>query len=168
MGDNRKVGTLERRNPLPAGQYWVDVFGLNIPKADRWFKAFSGLGVHVDSTQHFEATSLPEVRTWYKWTYTPLFDSPVIWDTSLGFPTVADSSITASSDTVSRPDLPLDPLDELSNWLNSIEQKLGGSLGAVATVVPYAIIGVGLYAGYLLYGALGMTRKVKRSAKRNA
>ncbi len=164
----KKVGTLERENPLPAGQYWVDVFGLNIPKADTWFRAFKDLGVHVDATQHFEDTDVARVRNWYKFTYTPIANIPVMWDTQLGFPTVADASITSSEDTVQRPDLPLDPLEELSNWINSVEQKLGGSMGTIAGVVPYAIIGAGVFAGWMLFkDSITTARKVRKLGKRN-
>jgi hypothetical protein len=158
-----KVGTLERRNPLPPGSYWIDVFGLNIPKFDNWLKAFSGLGVHVDATQHFESSSLPSVRTWYKFTYTAPFEgAPIVWDTTFGFPTVADATIKSSEDTVSRPDLPIDPLDELSNWTNALEQKLGGSLGALAGIVPFALLGGAAYLGFTLLSPLLAARKVSR------
>jgi len=163
-----KVGTLERRSPLPPGSYWIDVFGLNIPKFNQWLKAYSGMGVHTDATQVFEAPTLAAYRNWYKFTYTPIPGAIVIWDTAFGFPTVADASITSSESTVQRPDLPLDPLDELSNWVNSVEQKLGGSLGTIAGVVPYAIIGVGLYAGWqLVKDSITTARKVKRIGKRS-
>lgn len=166
-----KVGTLEKRNPLPAGQYWIDVFGLNIPKFDAWLRSFGPFGVHTDATQHFEAPNVQSVRNWYKFTFKPAFEgaeAAVVWDTTFGFPTVADSSITSSEDTVQRPDLPLDPLDELSNWINSVEQKLGGSLGTIAGVVPYAIIGVGVLAGYLIVkDSFSTARKVKKLGKRN-
>lgn len=161
-----KVGTLERRNPLPPGSYWIDVFGLNIPKFDNWLKAFSGLGIHTDANQQFEATTIPARRTWYKFTYTPLFEgAPVTWDTTFGFPTIADASIRSSEDTVSRPDLPIDALDELANWTNSIEQKLGGSLGSIAGVVPYAILGAGVYVGWLLVKDFAMANRVVRKVK---
>ncbi len=159
-----KVGTIERGNPLPGGQYWVDVFGANIPKADAWFRAFSGLGVHVDAAQSFDSSP---VRNWYKFTYTPTLGVPVVWDTSLGFPTVADSSITQSLDTVQRPNPELDITDKLSSWINETEQKLAGSLGSVAAVVPYAILGAAGYAAYLLLGYIAV-RKVKRSVKRTS
>lgn len=161
-----RVGTLERRNPLPPGSYWIDVFGLNIPKFDNWLKAFSGLGVRTDATQQFEATTVPARRTWYKFTFTPPFEgAPVTWDTTFGFPTIADASIRSSEDTVSRPDLPIDPLDELSNWTNSLEQKLGGSLGSIAGVVPYALLGAAGYVGFLLISSLVSSRVVRKVSK---
>lgn len=161
-----KVGTVMRTNPLPPGQYWVDVFGVNIPVAQNWFKAMSNLGVHVDATQHFEATEVPQVRDWYKFTYTQYAGTPVIWDTTLGYPTVADSSITTSADTSSTPPLPLGPLDEAADWLNGLEQKLGGSLGAAAQVVPYVVVGGALIGGYLLFKESGLFGKAVSSVRR--
>jgi len=111
---NPKPNTVERRSPLPGGHYWFDAFGLNIPKADTWLKAFSGLGIHVDATEHFPSTELALTRTWYLFTYTPTGGVPVVWDASLGFPTIAAASVKSSQDTVSGADLPLSPLDEAS------------------------------------------------------
>lgn len=148
---NPNLGKLERRSPLPGGQYWIDVFGLNIPRADTWFKAFSGLGVHVDATQHFEASSVPQVRNWYKFTYTPVNAIPVVWDSTLGFPTIADDTITASEDTVQRPDLPLDAITSLSDWFDKTEQ----SLGKVTTIAIIIAGGYALYEAYKLLNQKG-------------
>jgi len=164
---NPKPNTLEKRVPLPAGRYWVDIFGKNIPVAQAWFKAFKDLGVHVETTEHFQATELPNIREWYLFTYTPTNGVPVTWDDTLGYPTIADKSVKSSGDTVSGADLPLDPLDELSNWINSTEQKLGGSLGAVAKVVPYAVLGGLAFGGYYLLKELGILGKVKSGRLRN-
>lgn len=163
---NPKPNTLERRSPLPAGHYWFDAFGLNIPKADAWLRI---PGVHVDATEHFPSEDIASVRTWYLFTYSPIAGVPVIWDTSLGYPTVASASVKNSGDTVSGADLPLSPLDELSNWMNATEQKLGGSIGTIAQFVPYAILGGFGVAGYLLlkeFGVLGKVKSHVRSKRR--
>jgi len=160
-----RVGTIERRSPLPEGLYWVDVFGLNIPKAEAWFSAFKDLGVKVAATQSFPNTTVDSTRNWYLFSYKPTMSVPVVWDSSLGFPTVADASIKSSEDTVSRPDLPLDPLDELSNWVNSVEARVGGSLGSIATIVPFAMFGGAVFGGYYLLRELGLL-KGKKNAKR--
>ena len=158
---NPKPGTLERRVPLPAGRYWFDAFGLNIPKADQWLKL---PGAHVDATEHFPAETLSAARTWYLFTYKPV--ASIAWDTTLGYPTIADASIKSSQDTVSGADLPLNPLDELSNWMNSVEQKLGGSIGDAAKLVPYVAIGGVLVGGVFLLRQFGVLGKVKTSVKR--
>jgi hypothetical protein len=160
-----KPNTLERRSPLPAGRYWVDVFGKNIPVAQSWFRAFKDLGVHVDATEHFESTEMSSIREWYLFSYTPVNGVPVVWDTTLGYPTIADSSVKSSGDTSSA-SLPLDALDELSNWMNGVEQKLGGSLGSLAKVAPYAILGGVALGGYLLLKEIGLLGKVKTSVRR--
>jgi len=164
-----KVGTLERNSPLPPGQYWIDIFGLNIPKFINWLTISKPLGVHVDATQHFENTEVSKVRDWYKFSVSQLpnmSESLVVWDTTFGFPTVADDSIKSSDDTVQKP-IVLDPLDELSNWVNALEQKLGGSLGTVAGIIPYALLGGAAYLGFKLFtDTSGVVRKVRKLGTR--
>jgi hypothetical protein len=145
------------------------VFGKNIPTAGAWFKAMAGLGVHVDATEHFTATSVPEIRDWYLFTYTPTGGVPVVWDKSLGYPTIAAPGVKSSADTSQTPDSPLDPLNELSNWMNKVETELGGSIGGAAKLVPYALLGGLGVAGYLLLKEFGIIKKAKNVLrKRNS
>lgn len=154
--------TLERRNPLPVGSYWVDVFGDKVPLFDGWLTAMHPIGVRTEVTEQFPATDDFPARTWYKFSVT----QPIApWDAkTFGFPTVADASIKSSSDTVQRPDLPLDPLTRLGNWIQEVETNIGGTLGKV---VPYAVIGGVAYAGYLLLTGSGLFKKSPKRKKRN-
>lgn len=159
---NQKPNTLEKRSPLPAGRYWVDVFGKNIPAADAWFKAMSGLGVHVDATQVTPDEDPNRTLNWYLFTYAPTGGVLIVWDKSLGYPTIAGANIKSQSDTIQAPDLPLNPLDELSNWMNKLESELGGSIGGAAKVVPYVVLGGLGLAGFLLLKEFGIIRKAKK------
>lgn len=88
--------TQERRNPLPAGKYWVDVFEPDWAMFQDWVSRNTGI-MKVLTTQEFD--SEPK-RIWYLFQVTggksgeflPIWDGP-------GFPTIADSSINSSEDT---------------------------------------------------------------------
>lgn len=141
-------GQVLRTNPIPAGRYWVDVFGVRIPAAAAWFKGMSGLGVHVDATEHFPATEVPEVRDWYLFTYKPVGGVPVIWDqNTFGFLSIAGPEVKSSADTAQTPALPLDPLDELETFAQSVGSIVGitSKAGAIALTA-----GLFLGAGYAL------------------
>lgn len=152
------VGGLEKDNPLPPGRYWVDVFGLNIPKADDWFKTMAAVGVHVDATEHFEATEVPNVRNWYLFTYKPNGTLiPPVWDQkTFGFPTVAGPEIKSSADTAQTPPLSLDPLDQLADFAQSIGSMVGvtSKVGAVALTA-----GLFIGSGVLLFDWFKEKRK---------
>ena len=153
-------GQVIRTNPIPAGRYWVDVFGVNIPSAAAWFKGMSGLGVHVDATEHFPATELRNIRDWYLFTYTPVNGVPVTWDQkTFGFLTVAGPEVKSSADTASGPSLPLDPLNELETFAESVGALVGvtSKAGALALTAGLFIGG-----GYLLLQLV----KEKRNGKR--
>lgn len=84
---------IERKNPLPIGHYWIDLFGPNILKAGSdWMKK-----VAVRTTEEFDGDIK---RAWI------LFDvkTPIPWDAvTYGFPTIAAPNITTSDDTVQKP-----------------------------------------------------------------
>ena len=172
-----KSGEQEKTNPLPAGRYWVDVFGKNIPIADNWFKAFASLGVNVETTQQFKPTPqevilekgpFPSqddiqsmVRNWYLFTYTPINGVPVEWDQkTFGYPTVAGPEIKSSDDTAQKPDLPLDPLNNLEDFLDGLAKDLGitSKAGAIALTAG-AFIG----GGYLLFELFKEKRRGRKS-----
>lgn len=155
-----KSGSLEKTNPMPSGRYWIDVFGKNIPSAAQWFKGMSGLGVTVNATETFVPTpqevllekgpfaSQDDIqgmtRNWYLFTVSPN-PVPVTWDqATFGFPTIAGPEIKSSQDTVKRPDLPLDPLNELESFSESIGSLVGitSKAGAIALTAGL-FIGVG-------------------------
>jgi hypothetical protein len=144
--------SLERRNPLPVGSYWIDVFGDKITLFDGWRAAFSPIGVKTRVTESFPATDTQPARTWYKFEVTSI-EAP--WDAkTFGFPTIADSSIQSSADTVQRPDFELDPLDKLSNWASGLT---GIATETLKVAIP--VLGVG---AVLLYLASESSKRKKR------
>jgi len=130
---------LERRNPVPPGRYWLDVFPPNIATITAWTRANKG-AVRVVSTEFFDSTP---PRQWL------MFDvlEPVPFDQlTFGFPTVVkqaasvakdgkpiDTKVKASSDTA---DLGKDAsiFDELSRGL--------GLSPELAALVPLVALGI--------------------------
>lgn len=93
------LGVLQRANPLPAGRYWIDVFGDNRDKLARWFSTNRDT-VDAQETESFDATSDFPARDFYIFKVT----APTPWDAvTFGFPTVAPATVTSSADTVQRP-----------------------------------------------------------------
>lgn len=116
---------LERRSPLPAGMYWLDVLGDNRIAFAAWRTAH-GADVKVRGTESF-----PE-REWLKFEVL----RPVAWDAKqFGFPNIirAGEAIDSSADTVQRPDPEKDPLDKLGDELSS-----AGSL--TSRLVPIVVV----------------------------
>ncbi len=102
----RDVGVVERRNPLPVGRYWVDVFEKDAASFAAWLAAHKA-DVRVRTTQHFDTTP---ARDWV------LFEvvRPVDWQ-GPGLPDVATGDVVASSDTVQRPPPEKDALQKISD-----------------------------------------------------
>lgn len=97
---------LERRNPLPPGRYWIDLFPSPVdgkPDGREHFAEWSDRhndAVHVETTQSFDSDP-PRTFVIFK----TFKDLP--WGqemgTVVGFPTIAGKEVQASEDTVQRP-----------------------------------------------------------------
>lgn len=126
------TGAVQRANPLPAGRYWVDVFAPDSDAFNGWLST-NRLTVTVRQTEHYDSAP---ARDWY------LFEvkAPTPW-AGPGLPTIADASVTSSSDTVQKPD----PVPGLAD---DIEAKL------TAAADPLATFGRGMF--YVLASALAL------------
>lgn len=102
---------LERSKVLPAGFYWVDVFGEKRTGFDQWARDNAALVKQRKTVSHQE-----ETRDWHL--FEVLF--PVVWlpATEYGFPTKATAT-TEEGDTVQRPDPEKDPIDKIGDSLNA-------------------------------------------------
>jgi hypothetical protein len=113
--------SLERRQPLPPGRYWIDVVG---KPHDLIFKGWAlGFRDHV----HFESEDLtpelgpvvpspgaPVVRPQVHW-YLFNTDAPLVWlGPALGFPTIATPDVKTKADTANRPPAPAGFFDGFS------------------------------------------------------
>ena len=129
---------LERRNPVPAGRYWVDVFdqtsthpatkGQNTQTAFRDWLRRNAATVKIDSTQSFDTKP---ARDFYIFRVT----APTLWE-GPGFPEVAPAAVQSSADTVQRPDPEKDPLDQLGDALDDVG-------GATSSLILAVAVGAG-------------------------
>lgn len=134
--------SLERRNPLPPGRYWLDAFPPHLEELQAWVAANRG-AVRVAATEHYDAkpastfgwtAALPE-RQWTLFDVTTPVEFPNL---SLGYPEIVsqtaqnsksgtpiDTGVKTSDDTVDR------GVDDpaLPSWL-----------------LPLLIVGVAAYA----------------------
>ena len=137
---------IERTNPLPVGRYWQDIFDPYIDEFHAWLNANSE-SVFVETTQTFKGSDQsaheagidqPRDREFLIFRVI----KPVDWNQQhWGFPTVALKSITSSSDTVSRPALPLDVSTQLYDAIPTAKSVMSTliTLGAAAVAVVILI-----------------------------
>jgi hypothetical protein len=123
--------TLERRNPLPKGVYWIDLFSDNRAKFLAW-RTLNKARVKVVANESFD-TEPP--RDWVKFQVL----EPVTWDAPLfGFPAKAEGVNSSGDTTTNEPEK--DPLDQLGEGLPT-PKAIGEAFGQLAAIVA---IGVGV------------------------
>ena len=133
------VGALERRNPLPPGRYWIDVFEQHSAAFAAWLGRQAGK-VRVESTERFAANAGGPAREFV------LFQvlEGVPWE-GPGLPTIADAGVRSSADTVERPPPAQGPIDALT-------EDVRQAADATRTVVLVAAGAGGLYLLFKLLG----------------
>lgn len=112
--------TLQRKNPLPPGRYWQDIFARQANDWNAWLApALRSSSVTIERVEHFNADPLHDGswlpggpsgdlnvigdRTWVLFNVIKPVDWPAI---KLGFPTIADKTVQSSSDTITSPPVP--------------------------------------------------------------
>ena len=140
---------LERRRPLPAGRYWLDVTPLLKPKWEMWRNAMSNVdSVKIEKTEHFDAIEeqsnplgegIVPAAPEHDFVIFSLTNANVAWEVAgLPSPTIAPSNITTSADTADRPPPEPSVLEQLSSAAAGVgaSAKVGLGVGiAVAVVV---------------------------------
>lgn len=140
----------QRQNPLPVARYWVTAFGNKQDVLDTFLHLQSQLGnVQTVTTEGIDATSDHPAGSFY--IFIVKKPDAVPWDgAQFGFPNLAGADIKSLSDTVNRPDKPLDGLDQLGNLLGTPGGE--GLLGGIGSGLKLAGYGI---AGYLLLKLFG-------------
>lgn len=121
---------LERRSPLPAGNYWIDLLGDN-REAFRDWRTVNAFTVKVRGSESFPNEG--KGRDWVRFEVT----EPTPWDAKrFGFPNIIRPGevITSSADTVQRPDPEKDPLDKLGDELSNAGSATSRLIQMIALV----------------------------------
>jgi len=122
----------ERKNPLPPGRYWIDVFDPHRRGFKDWLDKNAST-ISVEQTKEYE-TNTP-LGTFYLFTTS----EPVQWE-GPGFPTIADQGVQSQEDTAQRPPPEKEGLEKLEEIVENT-----GSFLAMA-----AILGIGYVAYKIL------------------
>ena len=135
---------LERRRPLPAGRYWLDVFEPNQLAWGSWVDAMTRMvppRATIEVTQHFDGTDGAGPHDFV------IFSIPgenVAWEAAgLPSPTIAGPEIQTSDDTVQKPPPEPDLIDQLNEAATGISRTAQVGLG-VGVAVVVVIAGIAL------------------------
>jgi hypothetical protein len=139
--------TIIRTSPIPVGRYWVDLIGDAAQQtwADsvRVWNAPTAR-VHVETTEYVPATGSDSSRAWVLFRVL----EPIDWEfASLPGPTVAGDEISSSADTASKPDLPKDPSDQISDAISGVGMTTGVKVGLGLAAGGLVMLGLGMLLG---------------------
>lgn len=132
------VGVVERRQPLPAGRYWITVFS-DDAHPDRmshflqWCDANPGRVV-VEKSEPVVTETRNGVFRIFTLSKPTRFDSK-----QFGFPNVAGPEIKSQDDTVQRPPKPT-PAGELGDWLSSLAMPGGIAQWAMIGLLAWLVL----------------------------
>jgi len=148
------AGALERRNPLPVGRYWIDIFDDGKSAWDAWLATAN---IATDPTTYSGPSDRVQVikeeyyppfvgsdENEYPGRYWMLFKvvQPTPWTIAnkVGWPNTAPTNINTSDDTVQKPD----PNDARTDWLPDVSPLgkiaiAGGGILVVAVLAGYAV-----------------------------
>jgi hypothetical protein len=108
---------IERRRPLPAGRYWIDVFDKNRDVWEIWRNAMAHVGhLKVQHTESFDAVGDNEPHDFLIFSTNA---ETIGWPEQIQGPNVAGPEIQSSDDTLDRPDPTPEIIDQLSTAVGS-------------------------------------------------
>jgi hypothetical protein len=130
---------LERRRPLPAGRYWLDVFPRNKQAWELWSSSMAKLGsLRVEKTQHFDASGGNEA---YDFVIFETSTPNVAWGAlNLPHPTIAPSNVQSSEDTVTKPPPPPGVFEQIDDTVKSIGTGAKIASGVLVGVAALALV----------------------------
>jgi len=121
---------IERRNPLPLGRYWVDVFDPHIADFRVWLSNHED-SIKVEKQENYLPRDTYPAHNWYLFTVTK--ETP--WE-GPGLPTIAEQEIHASEDTAQKPPPEPSGLDQIEAGI----EKAGNFL-LIGALVGAAYVG---------------------------
>lgn len=142
-------GPMERKDPVPAGRYWLYITTAEVPRWDEWVKE------HADRVQVIATEAQEALSSWLPMLfvtrpdlsiitnvegYWVLFDvlQPVPW-VGLGYPThVIDPSVQSATDISTAPP----PAPDSSPWdtVATLTKLAGWGLGAYLAIQGFALL----------------------------
>ncbi len=130
---------IERRRPLPAGRYWIDVFPKSKNLWETWRDAMLKIDrVHIETTESYPGVDGAPEHEFI------IFTLPVdnaAWPPDLGSPNTAPQTITTSADTATRPE----PIPGLLDQATEAASKLtAGAKTTIGVVIGIAAVGLGV------------------------
>ncbi len=131
---------LERRRPLPAGRYWLDVFPKNAIQWQTWSEAMTKMGrAKVETTEHYPSVDgAPE----HDFVIFSVSSPNVAWEAAgLPSPTIADANVTTSDDTATKPPPEPSALEQLGKTAEGLTTGLKVAVGVVVVV---SVAGLGI------------------------
>jgi hypothetical protein len=147
--------TLERRNPLPPGRYWMSLLG---EQSQEFTAGVKGLNashpdlVRIVATNHHDANETGNNEAAYDWVLFTVGGNGAVWDHDLiGTPNIAGPEITQESDTIQRPAPEKDVLDKLSDALPSADELKKAAAEQIRTLIIGALVIAGLTALFRVY-----------------
>lgn len=133
---------LERRRPLPAGRYWIDVLASDLELWTVWSSVMMKLDhLKVITTESYDAVGGAEARDFI------IFETSaetIGWPEKLGSPTIAAKNVTSSADVTNKPDAPLDVTDQVAASLDSMKTGAKAAIG-VGVAIGVVVLGVALF-----------------------
>lgn len=125
-----------RKNPLPKGRYWTDVFKEKIPQFEEWLKRNKDT-VTVEKRESFgDVFGFAAYRVWYLFSVTAE-PGPIYMQRVFGFPTLADQAIKGPEDTVQRPP-PQTPSELMKDTFGGVDfgdVKTWGTIAVIAWLI---------------------------------
>lgn len=131
--------TIERRRPLPAGRYWIDIFESGRSVWELWSGVMQKLDrLKILSTESFDAVDGAEPRQFV------IFETSgetVGWPEKLGSPTIAGANVQSSADTVQRPDPTPALSDQVAAAASSFAETTKKAVG-IGVGVAVVLLGI--------------------------
>jgi hypothetical protein len=94
-----------RKNPLPAGRYWIFIQKASQDIFDLWLKKNSDV-ITIEKKETYGDLGVPLLIKPNESFYVFLVSEPTIWPRGVGFPNTADATVKQSGDVKKRGPVP--------------------------------------------------------------
>lgn len=117
--------SIERRNPIPPGRYWIDTFDPDIGDFAEWAKNSPQVSV-IASELH------DDEKPKRQWVLFAVKEPGAVFEaTKFGFPTIAGEDVKSSDDTVQKPEVKQPELADLVESAKGVAYLALALVGAI-------------------------------------